>query len=120
MKKQIALWITTILHLQGLTQFPINQVLPGPIMGVSYGDTILNISAILKREGIRTIIVNSSFPQSANGFSKITMRFNENGMVESIISCVSPSKKTNGFCITDTALYDVNGLPKEFRSRDAG
>jgi len=90
------------------------------VSGIMYGDTLLNTSTILQREGIRKITASQSSPENTKTFSPITTYLTATGTIDTKISCIRRSKSVDsGFCVTDTVLYDSKGRPLEFISKSA-
>ena len=84
----------------------------------TFGDTSLNKSSILKREGIRTVNIKQDSKEDTKSFTEIAISLNENGMIKAARYCTKSTKERKGFCLTDTCLYDHSGRLQEFRSMD--
>lgn len=95
------------------------MILPMGVKGISYGDTLMNTTAVLKREGIRKIIVSETLPVTTTNFTSVTTFLDQNGKIMSTITCMRGRLKDTTFCLADTCLYDDSHRIIELRSGDA-
>lgn len=120
MKKALLLFAILMLQLQVFSQFPFHTLLPMSVSGISFGDTLLNTSAILRHAGIKKITSSQIAPgKNASRSSSITQILTPAGKIGSNLLCFHDNKSGTGFCISDTLLYDARGRLTELQSRDA-
>jgi len=121
MKKLQPLWIVLLLHSQAFCQVALHNFFPMGVIGISYGDTLLNTNAVLKTGGVRKITtIQTSYIDLKTGFSPITTYLNANSEIEKIVYCMrSTAKPDSGICLNDTILYDNGGRMLQYICRDA-
>jgi hypothetical protein len=110
-----------LFHSQAFSQVSLGYFFPMGVMGMSYGDTLLNTSAVLKAARVRKIMaIQTSYTDLKTGFSPITTYLNANGKIEKVVYCMRrPPKPDSAICLNDTILYDNNGRMLQYISRDA-
>jgi len=109
------------LHSHAFSQVSLGYFFPMGVMSISYGDTLLNTSAVLKAAGVRKITaIQTSYTDLKTGFSPITTYLNVSGRIEKVVYCMRKhAKPDSAICLNDTLLYDSAGRMFQYISRDA-
>jgi hypothetical protein len=118
--KALFLAAVLLIRLQTYSQYSLQTLFPMGVSGIEFGDTLLNTSAILKREGIRKIFSYESSRQPIKRMQSKTYYLNEEGKIQSSSSCFRNLNNDSGFCLTDTIIYDAKGRIKEMQVKDGG
>jgi hypothetical protein len=121
MKTLKLLLLVLLLHSQAFSQVSRGYFFPMGVMGITYGDSLLNTSAVLKAAGIRKITsVQTSKSDLKTGFSPITTYLNANSKIEKVVYCMPrPGKTPPIICMNDTIFYDSSGRMLRTVSKDA-
>jgi hypothetical protein len=121
MKTLQRLLFVLLLHSKAFSQVPLGYFFPMGVMGITYGDTLLNTSAVLKAAGVRKITsIQTSKSDLKTGFSPITTYLNANSKIEKVVYCLRTLPKTDSsIFLEDTILYDSEGRMLQCISRDA-
>ena len=117
MKKIVAVTIVCLLSLDGFSQFPFYTLLPSGGSGLVFGDTVLNTSAILQRQGIRKITAVETLSARRKGSSFTTTYLVNDGKIQARYWCYRPAPDTAfRFCTRDTLLYNSKGVMQEYHA----
>jgi hypothetical protein len=121
MKTLKLLLLVLLLHSQAFFQVSLGYFFPMGVMGITYGDSLLNTSAVLKAAGIRKITsLQTSNSDLKTGFSPIITYLNANGKIEKVVFCMPrPGKTPPIICMSDTVFYDSGGRMLRTVSKDA-
>ena len=102
-----------------LAQFPVSTILPVVMHGDPYADTLLNTSALMKREGIKKVIAKQTSDRITGTYNAKTAYLNEDGNISAYSVCHPGRKNVSpGFCTVDTFLYDSRGRMIEMTFKD--
>src|SRR6185436_5506563 len=89
--------IILLLHLNSFAQVSIHEFFPIDVSAFHVGDTFLNRSVILKREGIRKVMSYRDSTGSIFTLSKVTQHLNIDGTVKERVTCIKAKKAGSSF-----------------------
>ena len=113
MKKGIALLILS-LFINAMLYAQLEQFFPMTSSYVSFNDSVLNTSKLMKKLGVRKVMTYSNAPiGSKKSFLNFTKILNDNGQVEKLIHCMQVLKKDTFFCYDYLTEYDRYGRPEK-------
>ena len=102
----------------GFAQIPYG-LMPGPVIGIAFGDSVLNTRDILKKSGIKKIYAYQTASEKLKTYKSQTSVINEGGNVESLTTCFPKNEHTDTtWCLFDTVLYDDQGRKREIKFTD--
>lgn len=102
-----------------VAQFLVSNILPVAMHGDPYADTLLNTSALMKREGIKKVIAKQTSDKITGTYNSKTAYLNEHGNISACTICFPGLKRVSpGSCMGDTFLYNSRGLMIEMSSKD--
>ena len=103
----------------GYAQYPYG-IMPGPVIGIAFGDSFFNTPEILKKSGIKKIYAYQTAAAKLKSFKSETSVINESGNVVSVIKCFPKNEHSDTtWCLFDTVLYDDQGRKREIRFGDS-
>lgn len=112
--------ISLIVSSPGFAQSPYG-LMPGPVIGIAFGDSLFNTRAILKKSGIKKIYAYSyqTASEKLKSYKSQTSVINESGNVESVTTCFPKNEhKDTTWCHLDTILYDDQARMREIKLTD--
>ena len=119
MKTFIFLFLACLIP--GVTGFAQHYgLMPGPVIGIAFGDSLLNTREILKKAGIKKIYAYQTASEKLKTYKTQTSVVHENGNVESVTYCFPKKEHTDStWCLFDTILYDDQGRRREIKFKDS-
>ena len=110
--------ISFLVNSVGFAQIPYG-IMPGPVIGIAFGDSLLNTREILQKSGIKKIYAYQTASEKLKTYKSQTSVINEGGNVESLTTCFPRNKNTDTtWCLVDTVLYDDQGRKREIKLTD--
>lgn len=97
------------------------QFFPMTSSYVSFNDSVLNTSMLMKKLGVKKVITyRNGAIDDKRSYLNFTKILNDNGQVEKLTHCMQGSKKDTFFCYDYLTEYDKNGRPEKlyFKSQN--
>ncbi len=108
-----------LLNLTGVAQFP-HCLMPGPVIGIAFGDSLLNTREILQKSGIKKIYAYQTSSEKLKTYKSQTTIVNQSGNVESVTTSFPKNEHTKTpWSLFDTILYDDQSRIREIKFTDS-